>query len=1269
MNTFASKSGFCPSVAVLSSQGAENVAYRNKLSFAQMLGPFSTIKAEIKDPNGRSGQITLTVDFRDIRKDGYLLSLSVLPSVLQEIVKLNSNNSSSDVWDNCFVQAFHSWFEPAEHDFLKAHLACIFVISAEDQNPLGELENLVNQQNLQQHGSDAGSLQIPAFCSSPKWFLPQTLKYYVVLHDVLKGNKENAERIYKSVKDKYGDNFSALLEINSEQEVNLPDLWSNVNVRRIGLRNGLDVARREILASRSPNPNSNGIAIDQEKPQVEVCSFGKCLSQEDRDRIKSFVEHFINMTLIGYVTKQMQLLNDAIVSRRGIGKSFTSMRKWLNVATASPTTNSTSVNYTTESTEMQSRRLADLAFLFGAYPFAFQLYQSLKKDFLNDQAWLQHAGTLEMAAITSYLSGASNAKNFPMHYIENSLNYYLKTSLNPLLFFRSLLFSTRLLEALDRPQDAAGFLARFIPQTNLTDLFKAVAIEHSGTLFGRARMFRKQSFHRFLASKCFYQIKLDTIATRLLESVLTEISDKRWSAAEDHLLEEMCRELGNDKEMVKECLEKLLKSDGSERTEGQSIINFVNYLKVCEGMDSVALTIPELEPKSTLMYYVNQDVISRNGKESWMELYNQSIAKMRHYNPAVKQPFGAPKVLKVPTNEPVYVKIGLVNKYAFPVLMEKVKLEVKSNAEVECHIVERIEIPAYDNEKEGNITEVLLAFTPKSVDNMYEVTSMSCRLSDLNKTAVINGVIAVEGSEKSSKICVKTDKLVWPRLDISLPPHSYDEHHKIPLQLYCGQVYSSELAIQNKSESAANVLITSDCANEFGIAVDGRGGYSSGLGHGADQGAGHGLHYGLGVSSQGVRFGGQGAEHSLHIGSVQGSGHGVYQATDYSSHQASAQLRSQDPEGYQEHFQILPGQNTTLNLLIFVSTTKVVEKLIKVMITYSSAHGAVRNHLIEFIITSEMLLHSSIRVVDKKSGLCGLVVRNEAPVTKTFSNIEVLKLSIKSNEKRIEEVIGLEKLSNRSVMLETDQQDTFCFKVKVNMGREGETDVVVGKKLGVEGGNGKRLGTDGVTGIKMASEGATIGYGSRESTPEARGSVESLKSSSAASESARSPSEAARGSKSNSGATGASKSTSDATVSKSSSLSLEPSIVFKEIPSFISRWPNHKDQTNSTVIYFELLWKARVTCEQGTTTTLYGRSRIPNPFITIDNEERNDITTFICPKTLLKKSLEEKKGAIDGLEKVLKLSEEDIDTLASEFACNITVKDPRIPWESKYAVA
>ncbi|KIH46838.1 hypothetical protein ANCDUO_23109 [Ancylostoma duodenale] len=44
---------------------------------------------------------------------------------------------------------------------------------------------------------------------------------------------------------------------------------------------------------------------------------------------------------------------------------------------------------------MQSRRLADLAFMFGLFSFAYSQYRSVKKDFEHGQAWLHHAAATD----------------------------------------------------------------------------------------------------------------------------------------------------------------------------------------------------------------------------------------------------------------------------------------------------------------------------------------------------------------------------------------------------------------------------------------------------------------------------------------------------------------------------------------------------------------------------------------------------------------------------------------------------------------------------------------------------------------------------------------------------------------------------------------------------------------------------------------------------------------------------------------------------------
>lgn len=51
-------------------------------------------------------------------------------------------------------------------------------------------------------------------------------------------------------------------------------------------------------------------------------------------------------------------------------------------------------SYAYSSLELQTRQLADLAFLLQNYDLAFQTYHSVKKDFQGSSMWLHYAGAV-----------------------------------------------------------------------------------------------------------------------------------------------------------------------------------------------------------------------------------------------------------------------------------------------------------------------------------------------------------------------------------------------------------------------------------------------------------------------------------------------------------------------------------------------------------------------------------------------------------------------------------------------------------------------------------------------------------------------------------------------------------------------------------------------------------------------------------------------------------------------------------------------------------
>lgn len=81
------------------------------------------------------------------------------------------------------------------------------------------------------------------------------------------------------------------------------------------------------------------------------------------------------------------------------------------------------VVYTSDSTELQTRKLGDLYFMFGNFAMAFQAYHQAKRDFSVDSAWQYYAGALEMAALSAFMQGTANRKTFD--YMEEAIVTYL----------------------------------------------------------------------------------------------------------------------------------------------------------------------------------------------------------------------------------------------------------------------------------------------------------------------------------------------------------------------------------------------------------------------------------------------------------------------------------------------------------------------------------------------------------------------------------------------------------------------------------------------------------------------------------------------------------------------------------------------------------------------------------------------------------------------------------------------------------------------------
>lgn len=156
-------------------------------------------------------------------------------------------------------------------------------------------------------------------------------------------------------------------------------------------------------------------------------------------------------------------------------------------------------SYTTESPELQLRRLGDLCFMFGHYSLAYQTYHSAKRDFAADQAWLYYAGALEMAALSAFMQGETNRKT--IEYMDDAILTYSTSCKMPQFATRATLLSAECLKGRNLYGEAAKQLIRMTSEDS--DLRSALLLEQAAYCFIGPKMVRKYAFHAVLAGHRF----------------------------------------------------------------------------------------------------------------------------------------------------------------------------------------------------------------------------------------------------------------------------------------------------------------------------------------------------------------------------------------------------------------------------------------------------------------------------------------------------------------------------------------------------------------------------------------------------------------------------------------------------------------------------------------------------------------------------------------------------------------------------------------------
>lgn len=262
---------------------------------------------------------------------------------------------------------------------------------------------------------------------------------------------------------------------------------------------------------------------------------GSCLTAGDFENIKHFVQDFTMRSLIPFIEKSISVLNDVIANKKGVSRSLLSATKrWF--VTNKPGVNNVAQNaivYSNESTELLTRKLGDLYFMFGNYNLAFQAFHQAKRDFNADSAWQYYAGALEMAALSAFMMNTANKKTYD--YMEEAIVTYLNICKTPQFATRATLLSVECLKDAKLFGEAAKQLIRMTSEDS--DLRSAILLEQASYcfLYSDPPLYRKYAFHSVLAGHRYSKSGQRKHAFRCYNQAYEIFQNREWSLAEDHI--------------------------------------------------------------------------------------------------------------------------------------------------------------------------------------------------------------------------------------------------------------------------------------------------------------------------------------------------------------------------------------------------------------------------------------------------------------------------------------------------------------------------------------------------------------------------------------------------------------------------------------------------------------------------------------------------------------------------------------------------------------
>lgn len=498
-----------PVVMVLSTPLAEQSCQKNGMSFVQMLRPYSLfdkIDVPVRTANDQPYRLQ-TFKLRlayasDIRQQNH----EAAEEHLKQVVSVESEKSLSDLlsdppqletvlskseseywpsWIQTFNKELIQTISFSEHEAFDHPVACLLVVSSQDEQPINRFVDLFNTD------------QLPSLLNEGTMD-PKILKNYLLLHDCQDETPEKAGSILAEMRSTFGPNDCKLLCINSSQ--------------------GADDELKDNPWRSHPSLNKDSDSF---------------LNLDDLNEIREFMLDLSSKHIIPHMEQKIRMLNQQVsITRRGFRNQLKNLwwRKGKEDAPETPY----GPTYTFSSVESQIRVLADYAFMLRDYELALSNYRLLSTDYKLDKAWKRYAGVQEMMGLSYFMLDQSRKDS--EYCMENAFSTYSKMgSSGQRNATRCGLWWAEMLKARGQHKDAATVYFRI--STEEPYLHAAVMLEQASYcyLFSVPPMLRKYGFHLVLAGNRYYISNQRHHAIRAYRNALFVYKGNSWSYISNHV--------------------------------------------------------------------------------------------------------------------------------------------------------------------------------------------------------------------------------------------------------------------------------------------------------------------------------------------------------------------------------------------------------------------------------------------------------------------------------------------------------------------------------------------------------------------------------------------------------------------------------------------------------------------------------------------------------------------------------------------------------------